>query len=85
MDTINYNITSLVDFLGLAQGVFLGVYLMIENKKNRPTLLLGAFLIAFSFELLEAILDDSNIIDQYPSLLFLFELGLKLLLSVNSK
>lgn len=71
MDTINYNITSLVDFLGLAQGVFLGVYLMIENKKNRPTLLLGAFLIAFSIELLDTILDDSNIIDQYPSLLFL--------------
>lgn len=71
MDTINYNITSLVDFLGLVQGVFLGVYLMIENKKNRPTLLLGAFLIVFSFELLETILTDSKIIDQYPSLLFL--------------
>ncbi len=71
MDKINYTITSLVDFLGLVQGLFLGVYLMIENKKNRPTLLLGAFLIAFSFELLETILDDSNIIDQYPSLLFL--------------
>ena len=44
---------------------------MIENKKNRPTLLLGAFLIAFSFELLDAILNDSNIIDHYPSLLYL--------------
>ncbi len=71
MDTINYNITSLVDFLGLVQGVFLGVYLMIENKKNRPTLLLGAFLIAFSFELLETILDDTNVLSMYPSLLFL--------------
>lgn len=71
MDNINYTITNLVDFLGLVQGVFLGIYLMVENKKNRPTLLLGAFLIAFSFELLDAILDDSNIIEHYPSLLYL--------------
>ncbi|WP_298520435.1 helix-turn-helix transcriptional regulator [uncultured Kordia sp.] len=71
MDNINYTITSLVDILGLVQGLFLGVYLMIENKKNRPTLLLGAFLIAFSFELLDTIIDDTNLIEHYPSLLFL--------------
>lgn len=71
MENINYTITSLVDILGLVQGLFLGVYLMIENKKNKPTLLLGAFLIAFSFELLETILDDTNMLDMYPSLLFL--------------
>ena len=71
MENINYNITSLIDFLGLVQGLFLGFLLIIENKKNRPSLLLGLFLVTYSFELLEVILEDLGLIDQHPSLLFL--------------
>jgi AraC-like DNA-binding protein len=71
MGEINYNITSLIDFLGLIQGVILGIVLIIGNRKNRPSLFLGLFLITFSTELISVILEDTNLIDLYPTLLFL--------------
>ena len=71
MAEINYNITSLIDFLGLIQGVILGIVLIIGNRKNRPSLFLGLFLITFSTELISVILEDTNLIDLYPTLLFL--------------
>ncbi len=71
MEGINYNITSLIDILGLVQGLFLGVILILESKKQRPTLFLGLFLLTYSFELLNAVLDDLHILNLYPRLLFL--------------
>lgn len=68
---INYNITSLIDILGLVQGVFLGIILIVESRKQKPTLILGFFLIAYSIELLNAILEDLGILEQFPQLLFL--------------
>lgn len=71
MEGINYNITSLIDILGLVQGLFLGVILILESKKQRPTLFLGLFLLTYSFELLNAVLEDLNILNLRPGLLFL--------------
>ncbi|WP_299835254.1 helix-turn-helix domain-containing protein [uncultured Tenacibaculum sp.] len=68
---INYNITSLIDILGLVQGIFLGLILLLDSKKVKPKLFLGLFLMTYSFELLNAILRDLNIFDLKPWLLFL--------------
>lgn len=71
MNEINYNITSLIDILGLVQGVFLGLLLVIDGRHQRPKLFLGLFLIVFSAELLNSILEDLSILEQKPSLLFI--------------
>ena len=68
---INYNIISLIDILGLVQGVFLGLILVVESKRIKPKLFLGLFLLAYSAELLNSILGDLNILEFKPSLLYL--------------
>lgn len=68
---INYNIISLIDILGLVQGVFLGLILVIESKLIKPKLFLGLFLLTYSAELLNSILGDLNILELNPSLLYL--------------
>lgn len=68
---INYNIVSLIDLLGVIQGILFGVLLIFGSRKSRPSLLLGLFLITYSIEVVDAILMDTNIIQQQPSLLFL--------------
>ncbi|WP_178984719.1 helix-turn-helix domain-containing protein [Winogradskyella helgolandensis] len=68
---INYNIVSLIDILGLVQGVFLGLVLIIEGRRIKPKLFLGLFLIAYCAELLNSILHDLNILESEPWLLFL--------------
>ena len=71
MPEINYNIVSLIDFLGIIQGVLLGVILIFSNRKNRPSLFLGLFLITFSSGLISTILRDTKLLELYPNLLFL--------------
>ncbi|MEP0262921.1 helix-turn-helix domain-containing protein [Dokdonia sp.] len=71
LEGIHYNITSLIDILGLVQGLFLGAILILESKKQRPTLFLGLFLLAYSFELLNTVLEDLNILNLRPGFLFL--------------
>ena len=68
---INYNIVSLIDILGLVQGVFLGLVLIIEGRRIKPKLFLGLFLIVYCAELLNSILRDLNILESEPWLLFL--------------
>jgi AraC-like DNA-binding protein len=68
---INYNIVSLIDILGLVQGVFLGLVLIIEGRRIKPKLFLGLFLITYCAELLNSILSDLNILELKPWLLFL--------------
>ncbi|MDY8135547.1 AraC family transcriptional regulator [Aquimarina sp. 2201CG5-10] len=64
---INYNIVSLIDTLGLIQGVILGLLLIIINrKKDKSTLYLGLFIIAFALNLLPTILEDLKITEFYP-------------------
>ena len=71
MSEIQQNIVSLIDFLGLTQGVLFGIILAVGSKRSRPSLFLGLFLMTFSFELLNLILEETLLIDQYPQLIFL--------------
>lgn len=71
LENINYNITSIIDILGLVQGLFLGIVLISEFKINKSKALLGCFLFIYSIELLDPILGDLGITKYYPSLLFL--------------
>lgn len=68
---INYNIISLIDFLGLVQGILFGILLIFGDHKSRPSLLLGLFLITYAVEMTDAILSDTQILSQNPRLLFL--------------
>lgn len=68
---INYNWISLIDFLGLVQGVLFGILLILGSNKKRPAVLLGLFLLTYSLEVAEAILTDTRIFEQNPQLLFL--------------
>lgn len=70
MVEINYNIISLIDFLGLFQGLLFGILLMLGNKTNRPSLFLGLFIITFSAESFNTILQETHFLAQYPQLLF---------------
>lgn len=64
---INYNIVSLIDTLGLIQGVILGLLLIIINrKKDKSTLFLGLFILVYALNLLPAIVEDLNITTYYP-------------------
>lgn len=69
--TINYNIISIIDFLGLIQGVLFGLLLIFGNRKSRPSWLLGLFLITYSVEVIPAILTDTTILAQLPQFHFL--------------
>ena len=68
---INYNIISIIDILGLVQGLFLGTFIICENRSHAASRFLGVFLILYSLELLEAILIDLNLINIFPFLNFL--------------
>ena len=68
---INYNVVSIIDILGFVQGILFGILLILGNRKSRPSWLLGVFLITYSIEVGESILNDTNILQQKPELLFL--------------
>ncbi len=61
----------LIDLLGLAQGVILGLVLIVANKKGRPTLLLGLFLLTYTVEILPSLLSDVGLSEQYFALVWL--------------
>lgn len=64
---ISYNFVSIVDLLGVVQGLILGSIVLFANKKQqKPTLFLGLFILTYSLELVPAILDDLSITQQYP-------------------
>jgi len=58
--------------MGLVQGLFLGLILVIDGRRDqKQKLILGLFLIVYTAELLNSILEDLNILDQNSSLLFI--------------
>jgi len=71
LNDINYNITSLIDILGLVQGLFLGLFLISESRYQKSKLLLGLFLVVYSVELLNSIFEDLHILKANPNLLFI--------------
>ncbi|QTE24314.1 helix-turn-helix domain-containing protein [Polaribacter cellanae] len=67
---LNYNIASLVDTLGLVQGIILGLLLIFINRKSeKSTIFLGLFIVGYSLDLLPTILNDINAIELYPQLI----------------
>ncbi len=65
----SYNIISIIDILGVVQGLLFGIMLLLlHSKKNRPTLFLGLFILLFSLEPIPNILEDMGILLQYPVL-----------------
>ena len=61
---------SLLDILGLVQGMLLGIILISSYKRNKAIPFLGIFLIGYSFELI-AILEETGYLTEHPELLFL--------------
>ena len=69
---INYNLQSILDILGLVQGLTLGILLLILNYKHfRSTYFLGLFLFLFSLKLVNFIPKGLNIDQIYPELFLL--------------
>jgi AraC-like DNA-binding protein len=67
LDNINYNLISLIDILGLIQGIILGTLLLTVNRrKDKSTLFLGLFILTYALELLPEILNDLGILNHYP-------------------
>ena len=69
---INYNLQSILDILGLIQGITLGILLLILNYKHfRSTYFLGLFLFLFSLKLANFIPKGLNIDQLYTELFLL--------------
>ncbi|NBA86543.1 helix-turn-helix domain-containing protein [Emticicia sp. CRIBPO] len=68
---INYNLISFIDFLAFVQGATLGIILIAKNKKSRPTVYLGLFLLTYSAELILSVFSHISVNEYYPSLYFL--------------
>ena len=69
---LNYNLQSILDILGLLQGITLGILLLILNYKHfRSTYFLGLFLVLFSLKLTIFIPNGLNIDQIYPELFLL--------------
>ncbi|MEX0316203.1 MAG: hypothetical protein AB3N18_18630, partial [Allomuricauda sp.] len=65
----SYNIISIIDILGVIQGLLFGVMLLfMHSKKNKPTLFLGLFILLFSLEPIPNLLEDMGVLLQYPIL-----------------
>ncbi|AZJ35477.1 AraC family transcriptional regulator [Tenacibaculum singaporense] len=69
---LNYNIISLIDILGVVQGVILGsLLLFVHQNKRKSTLFLGLFILAYSLEFIPSILTDIKLVEYYPQLTYL--------------
>ncbi|MEE4000277.1 AraC family transcriptional regulator [Tenacibaculum sp. FZY0031] len=69
---LNYNIISLIDILGVIQGVILGsLLLFVHQSKRKSTLFLGLFILAYSLEFIPSILTDIKLVEYYPQLTYL--------------
>ena len=69
---INYNLQSILDILGLIQGITLGILLLVLNYKHfRSTYFLGLFLFLFSLKLTIFIPKGLNLDQIYPELFLL--------------
>ena len=69
---LNINLQSLLDIIGLIQGITLGILLLILNYKHyRSTFFLGLFLLLFSLKLAVFIPKGLNLDQVYPELFLL--------------
>lgn len=68
---INYNFTSVLDFITLLHGLIIGIVLIVSHNRQGATVYLGLFLLTYSIELVTAILRDIGLRAYYPALFFL--------------
>ena len=69
---LTYNLQSILDILGLVQGLTLGILLLILNYRHfRNTYFLGVFLLLFSLKLAIFIPSGLHIDQSYPALFLL--------------
>ncbi|NDV44754.1 helix-turn-helix transcriptional regulator [Flagellimonas sediminis] len=67
-----FNLVSLLDTLGLVQGLLLGVMLIVIHSRRRKTVVyLGLFVILFSLEPLENIFHELGVLQKWPHLILL--------------
>jgi len=67
--TETFNIISLMDTLGLVQGLLLGLLLIIIHfRRRRAVIFLGLFIILFSLEPLENIFNELGVLQKMPHL-----------------
>jgi AraC-like DNA-binding protein len=67
--SLSDNFVSLIDALGVVQGLLFGIMLiLLHSKKNKPTLFLGLFIILFALEPIPNILNDLQILSNHPQL-----------------
>ncbi|MFK7948702.1 MAG: helix-turn-helix domain-containing protein [Saprospiraceae bacterium] len=71
MENLEVNIIVIANLLALIQGVILGMVLIFTNRKNRPSLFLGLFLLLYSIELIDTILYDTFFYEDNPQWLLL--------------
>lgn len=70
--TETFNVISLMDTLGLVQGLLLGILLLvIHGRKRRAVIFLGLFIILFSLEPLENIFNELGILKKMPHLILM--------------
>lgn len=66
---VHYDFIAFIDSLGVIQGLLLGFMLIILHiKKNKAVIYLGAFIILFSLEPINNILEELRIFEQLPRL-----------------
>lgn len=69
---LNYNLQSILDILGLVQGMTLGILLLVLNyRHHRASFFLGLYLFLFSLKLAYFIPSGLNIDQIYPELFLL--------------
>jgi len=67
-----FNLVSLLDTLGLVQGLLLGVMLIvIHSRRRKAVVYLGLFVILFSLEPLENIFHELGVLQKWPHLILL--------------
>ena len=66
---MNYDFIAFIDSLGILQGLLLGTILISAHaRKNKAVRYLGAFIIVFSLEPINNVLEELQILNQYPKL-----------------
>ena len=66
---INYTEVSIIDLLGLIQGLILGgILIYLGYKQQKATLFLGLFVIAYALDLLPDIIEELEVTNSYPQL-----------------
>ncbi len=68
---MSLNIINIIEFLGLTQGVILGIVLIAGHKNKRPSLFLGLFLLTYSLQLLNSLLIRLSVYSHAINLHFL--------------